>query len=254
MPDNRIIKMKKIYLFVLMSFVLLISALLMLIFVPNDEITGIVTDVSDTEIVVHPLSSTEKTVRNVTMEDALFIGDSRSVGLSEYATLDSADFFAVVGMTVFRILDASVDIEGLGEVSLEQLLDSRKYGKIYIMLGVNEAGYALDDIITEYRQLLETVIKKQPDALIFIQANLRVTKAFSDKSEYIKNTAIDNINASLSSFADNISIFFIDANPVFDDGNGSLSPSHSSDGIHLYADSYALWGEWIKQQTVTILV
>lgn len=253
MHDNGNEHMKKIGIIILVVLVLFSGAVLLFMFLPENDVAGYVTDVPDTEVVLHSPQTTEKSARTASMDDALFIGDSRSVGLAEHASLDSADFFAVVGMTVFRIFEAIVDIDGLGEVSLEQLLDSRKYGKIYIMLGVNEAGYPLENIITEYRHLLETVIEKQPDALIFIQANLRVTKEFSDGSDYIKNTAVDNINTSLSLFADGVNIFYIDANPVFDDGNGCLSPSHSSDGIHLYAGSYASWGEWIKQQTAMLL-
>lgn len=38
-------------------------------------------------------------------KDALFIGDSRTVGLSQYGDLDQADFAAEVGLTVFRLFD-----------------------------------------------------------------------------------------------------------------------------------------------------
>ena len=37
----------------------------------------------------------------VPMNDALFIGDSRTVGLMEYSGISEADFFCSVGMSVF---------------------------------------------------------------------------------------------------------------------------------------------------------
>lgn len=241
--------MKKIYVAII-SLLLLIATAVVLFLAFNDEKdTGSVVDL--------PFSDTVETVpekkHTASMEDALFIGDSRSVGLDKYADLDEADFFAVVGMTVFQLPDAIVNIEGLGDVSLDSLLDSRQYGKVFITLGVNEAGYPPGMIIDEYTQLLKKVTEKQPDALIFVQANLLVTKEFSDKSEFIKNDAVVSINKSLSAFADNERIFFIDANEVFGDGNGYLSPDCTSDGIHLFADDYRKWGEWIKQQTALLI-
>ena len=55
-------------------------------------------------------------------------------------------------------------------------------------------------------------------------------------------------------YADNQRLFFLDANPVFDDGTGNLSVSNSSDGIHLHGYCYARWGEWIKEQTAQLNV
>lgn len=44
------------------------------------------------------------------MENALFIGDSRTVGLAEYAQMDDAHFFAAVGMTVYGVDTANVSV------------------------------------------------------------------------------------------------------------------------------------------------
>ena len=40
---------------------------------------------------------------DISMDDALFIGDSRTVGLMEYAGIDDADYFCTVGMSVYNI-------------------------------------------------------------------------------------------------------------------------------------------------------
>lgn len=244
--------MKKIYIAILSLLFLIATAVVLFLAFNDEKDTGSVVEMpfSDT---VETVTEKDLPVCTASMEDTLFIGDSRSVGLDKYADLDEADFFAVVGMTVFQLPDAIVSIDGLGDVSLEQLLDSRQYGKVFITLGVNEAGYPVKRIIDEYTKLIDTVKEKQPCAIIIVQANLLVTKEFSDKSEFIKNDAVVNINNALSAFADNEKIFFIDANEVFGDGNGYLSPDCTSDGIHLFADDYRAWGEWIKQQTATII-
>ena len=42
--------------------------------------------------------------------DALFIGDSRTVGIATYGTLKNADYFARVGMTVYNINKNATDV------------------------------------------------------------------------------------------------------------------------------------------------
>ncbi len=240
--------MKKIY--IIIPVILVVAVTVIILLIPREgEDTGFVADMTFQDTV----ETVAEKKHTASMEDTLFIGDSRSVGLDKHADLDEADFFAVVGMTVFQLPEAVVSIDGLGDVSLDRLLAGRQYGKVYITLGVNEAGYPLGMIIDEYTQLLKKVTEKQPDALIFVQANLFVTRDFSENSEYIKNEAVVSINNALSEFADNEKIFFIDANEIFDDGNGYLSSECTSDGIHLYPDDYRKWGEWIKQQTALLI-
>jgi hypothetical protein len=68
-------------------------------------------------------------------EDALFIGDSRTVGIKEYGNIDGADFFATEGMSVYSIYQQSINISGVGDVSLKTLLKNKTYGKIYMISG-----------------------------------------------------------------------------------------------------------------------
>ena len=75
---------------------------------------------------------------DISMADALFIGDSRTVGLMEYAGIDGADYFCAVGMSVYNIHEKPVSVPNVGKVTLTELLNSKKYGKIYIMIGINE--------------------------------------------------------------------------------------------------------------------
>ena len=77
-------------------------------------------------------------------DDALFIGDSRTVGISEYGDLNNATFFANTGMSVYNVFEKSVSVPKIGKLKLEQLLESKKFGKVYIMLGINELGYDMN--------------------------------------------------------------------------------------------------------------
>ena len=67
------------------------------------------------------------------MADALFIGDSRTVGMMEYAGLTEANYFCSIGMDVFNIKKNRVSVPSVGKVTLEELLSNKKYGKIYMI-------------------------------------------------------------------------------------------------------------------------
>lgn len=190
---------------------------------------------------------------DISMADALFIGDSRTVGLMEYAGIDGADYFCTVGMSVYNIHEKPVSVPNVGKVTLTELLNSKKYGKIYIMLGINEVGYKFSSTVEKYSELIEFVKGKQSDAVIFIQANLHVTKSRSDSDKVVNNTAINVLNAELAKLADGKSKFYLDANILFDDKTGALSSDKSEDSTHLYAKYYSEWGKWIIRQTASLI-
>lgn len=86
-------------------------------------------------------------------DDALFIGDSRTVGLRDYSVgnLKNATFFCREGMSAPRAVrdefdcTSGVDASGkkttYGKYTLAELLTEKKFGKIYVMVGINELGY-----------------------------------------------------------------------------------------------------------------
>ncbi len=184
-----------------------------------------------------------------TMQDALFVGDSRTVGLWDYACFEGADYFADIGMTVYNIDELTLSVPSVGRVGFEELLENKQYGKIYLMLGINEAGYDVDQTTEHYRQLVDQIKKQQPDAEIFLQANLHVSKHRSDGDSVINNPTINRINQAIEKIAKDTQTFYLDANPVFDDETGSLSADLTGDETHLYGKYYARWADWIVQQT-----
>ena len=127
-------------------------------------------------------------------EDTLFIGDSRTVGLKEYADLGEADVFATSGMSVYKVFDTRVQVEGKGKLTLEELLTGRNYKRIYLMLGINELGYEFERSIRKYRSVVEQIEGLQPDAELYLEANLHVTKKKSESDAVYNNRNIDRFN------------------------------------------------------------
>ena len=192
----------------------------------------------------------KQTVGKEYFDDALFIGDSRTVGISEYGDLNNATFFANTGMSVYNVFEKNVSVPQVGKLKLEQLLTYKKFGKIYIMLGINELGYNQEKTLKKYKDLLKFVQEKQSNAIIYIEANLHVAAERSNKDKTINNININKINNEISKLADNEKIFFIDVNEKFDDENGNLSSNYTQDNVHIYAKYYKEWSDWLSQNAV----
>lgn len=190
-----------------------------------------------------------KDLTPVSLNDTLFVGDSRTVGIREYSGLKGADFFCSVGMNVFDVTGESLSVDGVGNVTLSQLLSKKQYSKVFIMLGINEVGYPHSSVVDKYSKVLDLIKEKQPNASIIIEANLHVSKSRSDSDKVVNNASINDLNTKLSALADGSKVFYIDANTIFDDASGSLSSDMTSDGTHLYAKYYPTWVEWIRTET-----
>ena len=185
-------------------------------------------------------------------EDALFIGDSRTVGLSEYGNIEGATFFATTGMSVYNITTEKVSVPGMGKPTFDTLMTSKKYGKIYVMLGINELGYKMSATVKKYGELIEKIKSYQPQAILFIEANLHVSQSRSDSDPVFNNTNINTLNQEISQFADQKTVFYIDVNPLFDDENGNLAAKYTADNSHILGKYYSNWREWLCTKAVVL--
>ena len=175
--------------------------------------------------------------------DALFIGDSRTVGLRNYTELPQhADFRCATSLNIWDVLKS--DFKGAG--TLDSALKSKKYGKIYIMMGVNEVGTGTTEMFyEEYAKVVDHIRELQPDAKIIIQAIMHVDKERSDSDSIVNNTNIEARNHALAVLADNENIFYIDENEVLTDEDGYLRDDLKGDHLHLKAESNAIWLDFL---------
>lgn len=187
------------------------------------------------------------------LQDTLFIGDSRTVGLMEYGDLGEAEVFSDTGMSVFKVMEDSVKVRSGGKKTLQEVLQGQQFGKVYIMLGLNELGYPFNSILSKYQELIAMVRQYQPDALIFLEANLHVSAKRSESSDVYNNAKINQLNEGIRQMADNETIFYLDINPVFDDAGGNLDSTYTVDDSHVLGKYYDDWSRWIVEQTAEIL-
>jgi lysophospholipase L1-like esterase len=178
-------------------------------------------------------------------DDVLFIGDSRTVGLRDYARSGKAEYFCSVGMSVFNFKSRTASDKNFTDQKLEKLLSSKTYGKIFISLGINECGYPLETLINAYTDLVEMVRSNQPDAKIIIQGIMSVSKSYSKNGASFTPSNINKINDKLRGLSDGSSIFYIDVNEFFADKDGYLLKEVSGDGCHPSGKYYGVWANWI---------
>ena len=179
------------------------------------------------------------------LNDALFIGDSRTLGLMEYGGVSQASYFADSGMSVFNLEKTTVPVAGYGKTDIRSLLKQKKFGKIYFMMGINEAGYPWKTLEKKYKETVAMIRDMQPDAQIFLCANLMMTEEKSSQSKAINNKVICKINAMIEKLASKNEMYYIDVNEIFTDKKGNLCETYSNDGVHVLGKYYRDWMDWI---------
>lgn len=183
-------------------------------------------------------------------DDALFIGDSRTMGLYEYGDLGNAAVIADSGMSVYKVWKEEVKSKDKSAETLRTLLEKRTFGKVYVMLGVNELGYAFEPTVDKYRELIEQIEEAQPEAIIYLEANLHITKEKSDSSDIYNNSNINRFNEAVAEMAGEDRRTYLDVNELFDDETGSLSEDYTVDNAHVLGKYYVDWVDWLLERAV----
>lgn len=181
-------------------------------------------------------------------ENVLFIGDSRTCGLRDCARSGNADYFCMVSGNVFSVDSSSTTASDktFSNMTLNALLSSRTYDKIFIGFGINECGYPVSSFIAKYNKLIDSIQALQPDAKIILQGIMAVSKKKAASADYFSMNNINEFNRRIEKLADGEKVFYIDVNPSFALDDGHLPAYMSGDGVHLYAKYYVLWEQWIR--------
>lgn len=188
--------------------------------------------------------------------DAVFIGDSRTVGLYEYGGLEEVStFYASKGLTIYKLFSSQI-VEVPGEKkkkTVEEALQENQFKKIYLMVGINEMGTGtVETFASAYGEVVEHLLELQPEAIVYIQGILKVTTERSKKGDYINNEGIVARNEAIAQLADNSRVFYLDANPLLCDDSGGLESSYTFDGVHLKAKYVEIWKEYLKEHAVVL--
>lgn len=180
-------------------------------------------------------------------ENCLFIGDSRIGGLGTYSGWNKAFFAYKNGTSVYNIMEANLSVINGMNATLPELLEVGPYRMIFIMLGINEIGMDTADYGQRFGEILATIREYQPETPIVIMGNTFVTKERDNSDNVTNNANINDKNAAIACYANGEDIFYFDVNPALVDEEGYLRSDITRDGVHITAQHYHLWVDWMNE-------
>ena len=188
--------------------------------------------------------------------DAVFIGDSRTDGLRLYGGIEGADFIQHTGIMVFEVDDAAKKVikSGGKSYTVMEALGLKQYGKVYVMLGVNELGYFNDKAFqVAYAAMVDRIREIQPGAVIYLQTLVRINPERAKANDipyYVTNETIDRYNEYIAQIAEDKKVFLVDVNAGLIDETGVLPREGTGDGVHFSKAYCVKWHEYLLSHTV----
>lgn len=193
-------------------------------------------------------ANTDKVDNKDNFSDAVFIGDSRTEGLQINTGLTSARFLAAKGLKVDTALkDNVIKLKNGSRGTVIDGLKEGTYNRVYIMFGMNELGWPYLDVFTKrYEKLIKEIKKIQPNATIYVQSILPVSKEKSDKDPIYNNKNIRKFNIAIKKMADKNGYTYLDVSSAVAKGNSYLPNDASFDGVHLNKEYSEKWLNYLR--------
>lgn len=184
-------------------------------------------------------------------DDAVFIGDSVSSGLSYYGIFPEEQVLADTSVNFESVLYKTpfTDLNG-NYVTTYEAVSCRNPGKIYIMLGANGIEWLdLDRLMSNYETLITKLQEIAPNAVIFAQSVTPVTRSLDqDPDRDLTNEKIDAFNEALYELCGELEVYYLNVAEDFKDDEGYLPDEASPfDGLHFTRDYYqSVWLEYLR--------
>ena len=166
--------------------------------------------------------------------DAAFLGNSLVDGFRLFSGLTTCDVYAATSMTV------------MGSGDLIRQMNAKQYGKVYVLLGINEIGYDPDYFKTQYSNMLDTIIAGQPDADIYVMGLTPVSEHKSTTDSTFTMDRVRAYNDRLLSLAIEKGCYYIDLCEALANESGYLPADVTTDGVHFSASHYQVWLEYLR--------
>lgn len=190
-------------------------------------------------------------VDNSYFDDAVFIGDSRTQGFIIYNGLSNATAYMDKGLKVdTAFTKADIEVNGVKMSAMDALAQNKTFKRVYVMLGVNELGWAYSDIFIEkYGELVDKSKEIKPDAEIYIQSILPVSEKKSSSDKIYNMTKINEYNSLIKKMAEDKKVYYLNVAEAVADSSGYLPAEASTDGVHLNKEYCGKWLDYLKNHT-----
>lgn len=171
-------------------------------------------------------------------DDCAFIGNSRVLDLKNYGLAENV--YASVGLTVDTVFTEKAS--GSSVVIIDEL-KGKHFKKVFLMFGDNECGWPNTSVfIKRYAKVIAAVRERVPEAEIYLQSVLPISRAADTKNEYgCNNAAIKKVNEAIKQLAKDEGVRYINPAASMTDSQGFLPDEAASDGVHLRKKYCRIW-------------
>ncbi|MFC4210742.1 GDSL-type esterase/lipase family protein [Pedobacter lithocola] len=171
-------------------------------------------------------------------KDFIFLGNSITAGTdwAKLLNLPQAKNRGISGDITFGVLER-----------LQEVID-RKPAKVFILIGINDISRNIPDsiILRNYKLMINRINQGSKKTKIYFTTLLPVNSSFEKfKNHYGKDNHILWLNDEIRKF-ESKKVTVVDLYPVFVDDNKRLKAELTKDGLHLLAEGYKVWADYLQ--------
>lgn len=179
-------------------------------------------------------------------DDAVFIGDSLTIGLQNHSGFNS-EFLCLPGLSIRNIKDERF---GDGSTVYDRLENLEHIGKLYIMLGTNDALFGeTEEFTAGYEELVDYVRELFPNVIVYCQSIMPISREFEETHD-LKNSMIDPYNDIILGMTDKKQCYYMDVHSFYENEDGYLPHEAGGDGVHLSPENYRVFAAYLKKHAV----
>ena len=184
-------------------------------------------------------------------EDAAFLGDSLTVGFSDYQiNLSGALICGYRSISPNTIVNrTTVSSPDRGEEVPLDVLTAAQPAKLYILIGTNALVQPGNDdsFLAYYGKMLDELRTALPNTAFYVQSVLPATQEkISDTLPGLAPDRLAVINAAIQQLCAERGCYYLDLNAEFADDAGCLMTDFAQpDGVHLTVSGYSRWVSYL---------
>lgn len=184
-------------------------------------------------------------------EDAAFMGNSLMDGFRLFSGLTTPDYYTATSMSVLGATSKyCVTLDNGNAGTMVDGLTQKPYGKIYILLGINEISLDVEYFIEHYSAMLDAIMEVQTECTIYVMGISPVSAAKSSAGDSFNMTRIGEYNEALRQMAADKGCYYMDLVEALADDTGYLPAAETTDGVHFSANLYSIWLDYVRHHYV----
>lgn len=191
-------------------------------------------------------------VEDTYFETVAFLGDSRTDGFRLYSGLTEGTYFVATGATVESVFSKPLETEA-GEMPLLDLMgqSEQSFERIYVMLGVNELGWAdIENYRNYYGKVVDRLREDHPNAEVILQSLPPVSRKQEELKTYVNNERIARYNEVVREVAGAKNCPYVDVASAVTDEEGFLPANWTYDGVHLNRLGCRVWLDHLRTHAI----